>query len=174
MTQADADSQFLVAGLRHFPDAHATVGAFRRIVAEKVEAILRASRPDVWSSKEVKPTRAESNGLWVGAGGPMALVAMPGKVLSLDVGICWGSSYFPERVMAVADVYSASEVIGQRVQEPAGERVRVVRVGSRQDRFATPVSGESSDVEHAFHLVVEAAAIGVADAIARRPNAADT
>src|SRR5688572_2609086 len=119
MTEADSDSLFLAAGLQHFPDARAAVSAYRRLVTEKVEQILNSSRPDVWKPKEVKTTRSESNGLWVGAGGPMALHGLEGKELVIDVGIWWKASHFREPITAVAAVYSASEILGRRLLHTA-------------------------------------------------------
>ncbi len=78
--------------------------------------ILNSSRPDLWKPKSVKLTRSESNGLWAGAGGPMALKGIPGRTLVIDVGIWWKSSHFKEprmARMAAAVVYSAKETIGQ-------------------------------------------------------------
>jgi hypothetical protein len=107
MSHASTDSDFLAAGLQYFPEARAAVSAFRRLITEKVEQILNASRADVWSPTTVKTTRSESNGLWVGAGGPMALSARVGKSLVLDVGIWWKASHLREPIAAVAVVYGA-------------------------------------------------------------------
>ena len=159
----DFESSFLNAGLRHFPDAHATVSAFRRLVTEKVDEILSSSRPDVWKPKDVKGTRGESNGLWVGAGGPMALELVAGKALVIDVGISWNSSHFKEPVAIVAVVYSATAVIGRRLEERGDDGIRVVRNGNR-DFFITAVGSDAKAVEDAFRRVVEAAASAVAAA----------
>jgi hypothetical protein len=166
MTQVGSDSLFLAAGLKHFPDARAAVSAFRRVVAEKIEQILNASRPDVWKTTEVKITRSESNGLWVGAGGPMALKSAAGKTLVIDVGIWWKASHFKDPINAVAVVYSATEVLGRRLELHTEVGVRLVRSGSRQDLFFTPLGDDISDVEAAFRSVVEAAT----DAVATRPH----
>lgn len=165
MRQPDSDSAFLAAGLQHFPDAHATVAAFRRLVAERVEVILNSSRLDVWRPIEVKATRAESNGLWVGAGGPMLLESFGGKTLVVDVGILWNSSHFKERVAVLAAVYSAENVLARRLEWTGDDRVRLVRNGTRQDWFATTFLGEPVDVEDTLRVVVEAAANAVASAL---------
>jgi hypothetical protein len=165
MTEADSDSNFLLEGLRHFPDAHATVSAFRRMVAEKVQDVLNSSRRDVWKPKDLKATRSESNGLWVGAGGAMMLESVPGKELVIDVGIWWKASHFKEPVNAVTAIYSATEIIGQRLDETKDADVHLVRNGSRQDLFFIALGNDTTDVEDAFRRVVEAAANAVASAI---------
>jgi hypothetical protein len=165
VTQVHTDTSFLAAGVRHFPDAHATLSAFRRLVTEKVEEILNSSRSDVWKPKDVKATRGESNGLWVGAGGPMALESVVGKTLVIDVGIWWNSSHFKEPITAVAAIYSATDVIGRRLEGTDDAGVRLVRNGTRQDLFVMPL-GDTADVEDGFRRVVEAATNAVANAIA--------
>ena len=165
MTETDSDSTFLAAGLRHFPDAHATVSAFRRLVAERVQEILNSSRPDVWKPKDVKATRGESNGLWVAASGPMALESVPGKTLVIDVGIWWKSSHFKEPIAAVAVVYSAADVIGCRLEGADDAGVRLVRNGTRQDLFVTALTDDTTDLDDALRRVVEAATNAVANAI---------
>ena len=170
MNPTDSDSTFLAAGLLHFPDAYATVDAFRRLVAERVQAILDSSRPDIWKPKEVKATRSESNGLWVGAGGPMALESVPGKFLILDVGIVWNRPQLKKPIMAGAYVVAAEDVLMQRLSDPSDAGVRLVRFG-KNDLFVTALGGDALDVEGALRRVVEAAASAVAGAIAGRPNA---
>lgn len=168
MTQPDADAKFLLEGLQHFPDAHATVSAFRRVLAKRVEGVL-GTPSAVWRTKEVKPTRGESNGLWAGAGGQMELTALAGKKLSLDVGILWGASHFTERVVALAAVYAATTIVG-RLEDPAQEGVQLVRAGV-QDLFALPLGNDTTDLEGAFRRVVGAAEKAVAAAIARASSA---
>jgi hypothetical protein len=166
VTQADSDSSFLAAGVRHFPDAHAAVSAFRRLITEKVELILNSSRPDVWKPKDVHLTRGESNGLWVGAGGPMALEGITGRTLVIDVGIWWKSSHFKEPRAAAAVVYSAKDTIGRPLEGRDDAGVRFVRSGTKMDIFGIPLADDTADVEDALRRVVEAASHAVANAIA--------
>jgi hypothetical protein len=166
VTQAESDAQFLAAGIRHFPEAHATVGAFRRLIAEKVELILNSSSPDLWTPKEVKTTRSEASGIWVGAGGPMLLKS--GKTIVIDVGILWNSAYFDRRPATLAALYSVELVFGRRLDD-AGERgVHLVRIG-RHDWFANTSVADGGDVEDALRTVVEVAAAAVARAIENAP-----
>lgn len=160
MTMPDPDAKFLLDGLRYFPDAHATVTAYRRVLTKKVERVLGASNA-VWSINEVKPTRAESNGLWAGACGQMELAALAGKKLTLDVGILWGASHFKEPAMAVAGVYGATVTLGHRLEDPVEVGIQFVRVGS-QDLFALALGDDTTDVEESFRRVVAAAAKSVA------------
>src|SRR4051812_2700622 len=95
------DEEFLQAGICHFPDAYATVAAFRRLIAECAERTLRASRPDVWKPhRDIKPTKGETDGLWVGAGGPMVLSSNAAKQLVVDVGIWWNCPQLSVRTAA--------------------------------------------------------------------------
>lgn len=166
MTQADTDSSFLAAGVRHFPDAHAAVSAFRRLITEKVQLILNSSRPDVWKPNDVHLTRGESNGLWVGAGGPMAVEGITSRTLVIDVGIWWRSSHFKEPSMAAAVIYSAKDTIGHQLDGSDDAGVRFVRSGTKMDIFAIALTDDTADVEDALRRVVEAASTAVANATA--------
>jgi hypothetical protein len=171
VNQVDADSKFLAEGVQHFPDAHATVSAFRRLIEEKVQDILKSSRPDVWKPKDVKATKAEAGGLWVGAGGPMLLEALNGKELVIDVGIKWNAALLKGETAALAAFYSAAIVLGRRVEWNDNDNVRLVRQGN-QDWFVVALRKPNPDVVEAFSLAVDAAATAVASAIQKFKTAA--
>ena len=157
------ESSFLTAGIKHFPDAHATVAAFRRLVTALVTQILK-SRPDVWKPKQqIKQTHGEATGLWVGAGGWMTLESDSSKQLNIDVGIKWSPPYFDERVVAQVVIYSATELMGAKPQ--AEDQVVNVVFKGRDAWFATSLEGDSPDVEAALRRVTDAAASAVLEAI---------
>jgi hypothetical protein len=95
----------------------------------------------------------------------MALELVVGKTIVVDVGVLWKASHFKEPINAVAVVYSATEVIGRRLEHTGDDGVRLVRNGSRQDFFGTALADDTTDVEDAFRRVVEASAKAVASAI---------
>jgi hypothetical protein len=171
--RAEQDSGFLSAGVRHFPDAHAAVNAFRRVITETVESVLQRSRPDVWKPAAIKLTRSEGNGLWVGAGGPMALAGLSDKSLVIDVGIWWNASHFQQPRVAVAALYGAADVVGRRLDVSAqghGADVGLVRSGSRADFFVLPLGDDVTDVGWALQAVVDTAASAVGVAVSSSPN----
>ena len=144
-----AESDFLAAGVRLFPDAHAAVEQFRRLLRDRVDAVLRAFETDAWTvpaGAEFKSSKGGTDGLWCGAYGRVQLSRPQLANAVLDVGLWWNSS----SIRAHPTVFCAyfddgpSDLL-RKLRVVDGNGVEELRVGATTHAIAPPSANGNLD-----------------------------
>jgi len=161
---SSAESEFLAAGVRLFPDAHAAVEQFRRLLRERVGAVLRGFRTEAWmvpSGTEFKTSKGGSDGLWCGAYGVVQLSNPQPTSAVIDVGLWWNSSSIPAHpVVFCAYFDEGPSAILKKLKVADGSGVEELRVGTTTHAIAPPSAG-GTDLDADLSRVIAALAAAV-------------
>lgn len=159
----DASDPFLAQGLRHYPDAHATVEQFQRQVRERIMARLRARAWQAWipTLDDLATTQSTRNGLWLGAGCAGRVKGFA-ETVNIDAGLWWGRAGRTGPCEVGLSAWNSPEWLRGvwRVPEPSARRgVRAERkylfVALREDE--TDFERVLDDVLEAFDACAAAA-----------------
>ncbi|TAK25718.1 MAG: hypothetical protein EPO40_21970 [Myxococcaceae bacterium] len=157
----DGESEFLRAGITHFPDAFNAVEQFRTLIRSRVAAAFLSSPTEAWkplTGRDIKASRSVVGGLWCGAQSKVVLSLPATAPAVVEVGIWWNPPPIKAHAVVICGYFwDGPPAVCRAVPPTLQSGVGNVLSGSTAHFFLPPSADLDADLREMVKALAAAA-----------------